>query len=82
LMVSRVEVSADGGSSWSDAKLGEQVSPHAWRTWTFLWSATPGTHTLCVRATDSKGNVQPMKQQWNFGGYGNNSVQRVTVIVE
>lgn len=82
LTVSRVEVSVDGGSTWSDAELGEQVSPHAWRTWTFLWRAMPGTHTLCARATDSNGNVQPMEQEWNFGGYGNNSVQRVTVVVQ
>lgn len=81
LSVSRVEVSADGGSSWSDAQLGRPVSPHAWRTWTFLWNARRDTHTLCVRATDSEGNVQPLEQEWNFGGYGNNSVQRVNVIV-
>ncbi len=82
LSVSRVEVSVDGGSTWRDARLDEPVSPHAWRTWTFLWNARRGSHTLCVRATDSAGNVQPLEQQWNFGGYGNNSVQRVTVIVE
>lgn len=82
LSVSRVEVSADGGSTWSDAQLGQPVSPYAWRAWTFPWNARRGTHTLCVRATDSEGNVQPLEQQWNFGGYGNNSVQRVTVIVE
>jgi len=82
LSVSRAEVSADGGATWSDAQLGKPVSPHAWRTWTFLWNARRGTHTLCVRATDSEGNAQPLEQQWNFGGYGNNSVQRVTVIVE
>ncbi len=82
LGVSRVEVSVDGGATWSDAKLAEQVSPYAWRAWTFPWNAKRGTHTLCVRATDSEGNVQPVEQEWNFGGYGNNSIQRVTVIVE
>lgn len=82
LSVSRVEVSVDSGSTWSDAQLGETVSPYAWRTWTFLWNARPGIYTLCVRATDSEGNVQPLTQQWNFGGYGNNGVQRVNVIVE
>jgi len=82
LSVSRVEVSVDGGSTWSDARLDEPVSPHAWRTWTFRWNARRGAHTLCVRATDSGGNVQPPEQEWNFGGYGNNSVQRVTVVVE
>ena len=82
LGVSRVEVSVDGGATWSDARLDPPVSPHAWRTWTFPWNAGRGAHTLCARATDSEGTVQPMEQQWNFGGYGNNSVQRVNVIVE
>lgn len=80
--VSRVEVSVDSGLTWSDAKLGEAISPYAWIPWTFLWHAKLGAHTLCVRATDANGNVQPMEQQWNFGGYGNNGMQQVKVIVE
>ena len=79
--VSRVEVSVDGGATWSDTKLGEAGSPYAWRSWTFVWNATPGAYTLQVRASDADGNVQPAVQQWNFGGYGNNGVQRVNVIV-
>jgi DMSO/TMAO reductase YedYZ molybdopterin-dependent catalytic subunit len=82
LSVSRVEVSVDSGSTWSEAQLGEGTSPYAWRSWTFLWHAKPGVYTLCARATDSEGNVQPIDQQWNFGGYGNNGVQRVDVVVE
>jgi DMSO/TMAO reductase YedYZ molybdopterin-dependent catalytic subunit len=81
LSVSRVEVSLNGGSAWSDARLEKPVSPYAWCAWTFRWDATPGRHTLCVRATDSEGNVQPLDQEWNFGGYGNNGFQRVDVIV-
>ncbi len=80
--VVRVEVSDDGGSTWSEAQLGEAVSPRAWREWTYLWNARPGKVTLCVRATDSEGNVQPLDQYWTYGGYGNNMVQRVDVIVE
>ena len=79
--VSRVEVSVDAGSSWCEAQLSKAESPYAWRTWTFVWNATPGAHVLCVRASDAKGNVQPVDQQWNFGGYGNNGVQRVNVVV-
>jgi DMSO/TMAO reductase YedYZ molybdopterin-dependent catalytic subunit len=82
LSVSRVEVSVDSGAMWSEAQLGEPVSSHDWRTWTFLWNAKPGATILCVRATDSEGNVQPFDQQWNFGGYGNNAIQRVNVVVE
>ena len=79
--VSQVEVSVDGGATWSEAQLGESASSYAWRSWTFVWSATPGTYILEVRASDAEGNVQPAEQQWNFGGYGNNGVQRVKVIV-
>lgn len=82
LGIARVEVSADGGSTWRAAQLGSAVSPYAWTGWTFSWEARPGRYTLCVRATDSDGNVQPLDQAWNVGGYGNNGVQRVTVIVE
>lgn len=79
--VSRVEVSVDGGATWSEARLDESASPFAWRSWTFAWNATPGAYMLQVRASDADGNVQPAVQQWNFGGYGNNGVQRVNVIV-
>ena len=81
LSVTRVEISADGGSTWADARLDDHVSPFAWRGWTFSWHATPGTTTLCVRATDSAGNTQPMQQEWNVGGYGNNTVQQIEAIV-
>ena len=79
--VSRVEVSVDGGSTWREAELGESASPFAWRSWTFVWNATPGAHMLHVRASDANGTVQPVNQEWNFGGYGNNGVQRVNVLV-
>lgn len=80
--ISRVEVSVDGGSNWTDGQLSETVSPFAWTSWSFNWNARPGKYALCTRATDSDGNVQPMEQVWNTGGYGNNGVQRITAIVE
>ena len=82
LGVSRVEVSEDGGASWSEAELGEGAGPFAWRRWTYEWQARPGTYTLCVRATDSEGGSQPVQQSWTVGGMGNNAVQRVDVLVE
>ena len=80
--ISRVEVSTDGGSSWSDARLEDEVSPYAWRGWFLDWEAVPGNYTLCVRATDTEGNAQPVTQTWNYHGMGNNIVQRVDVVVE
>jgi sulfane dehydrogenase subunit SoxC len=81
LSVTRVEFSSDGGMTWADAQLEKQVSPYAWRGWSCKWKASPGRYTLCVRATDSEGNVQPLEQPWNYKGMGNNMAQRVSVIV-
>jgi DMSO/TMAO reductase YedYZ molybdopterin-dependent catalytic subunit len=79
--IERVEVSADGGSTWRTAELGGAVSPHAWRSWSFEWDAQPGTVELCCRAADGAGNEQPLQPSWNLGGFSNNAVQRVPVEV-
>jgi DMSO/TMAO reductase YedYZ molybdopterin-dependent catalytic subunit len=77
----KVEVSEDGGKSWFAAKLGEDYGPYSFRTWETLWSAkTAGKHTLMVRATDEKGNVQPDEPVWNPGGYLWNRIERLELI--
>ena len=76
-----VEVSADGGESWNDAELGEQVGRWAWRGWSYRWEPEPGSYELCCRARDSAGNEQPAEPAWNLGGYVNNSIQRIPVTV-
>src|SRR3972149_6023889 len=50
--------------------------------WREEWRGKPGRHTLCVRAWDSEGSVQPTSQPWNYQGMGNNMAQRVDVVVE
>ena len=72
----------DGGSTWSNAEMGGQISAFAWRSWTVMWNAKPGRYTLCVRGTDAEGNVQPVEQPWNAKGMGNNMAQRIEVVVE
>jgi DMSO/TMAO reductase YedYZ molybdopterin-dependent catalytic subunit len=79
--IERVEVSVDGGRSWSDATLAEPISEFAWRGWTFRWDATSGEHALACRATDASGRSQPDAGESNEGGYCNNEVQRVRVTV-
>lgn len=80
--ITTVEVSSDGGVSWTEATLGDSVSPYAWCSWSHVWDATePGEYELCVRATDSAGNVQPSSQKWNCEGVQNNAIQRVRVVV-
>lgn len=55
--VSKVEVQVDG-KAWAPAELSVPISDATWVQWLFRWSATPGTHTLSVRATDGTGEVQ------------------------
>jgi DMSO/TMAO reductase YedYZ molybdopterin-dependent catalytic subunit len=81
--IARVEVSVDGGETWSDARLGEQLSRWSWRSWEWDWDPpAPGRYELCSRATDSEGNTQPLTAPWSLGGYANNEVHRVEVTVE
>jgi sulfane dehydrogenase subunit SoxC len=79
--VERVEVSVDRGATWEDAELGEPVSDFAWRGFHVEWQAEPGEHELRCRATDAAGNTQPEVAEWNTGGYCNNAVHRVPVVV-
>jgi sulfane dehydrogenase subunit SoxC len=80
--IERVEVSTDGGGSWSDARLGPRPTRWAWRSWEWDWDPRePGAYELCCRATDAAGNTQPLEAPWNLGGYANNEVQRVPVLV-
>jgi len=79
--VERVEVSDDGGATWADAELEPALGPYAWRGFSFPWAAAPGEHELCCRATDGAGTTQPLEPEWNYGGFCNNAVQRIRVLV-
>ncbi len=56
--IDRVEVRVDTGP-WHDARLASEHTTDTWRQWLWDWDATPGSHTLEVRATDRTGTIQP-----------------------
>jgi DMSO/TMAO reductase YedYZ molybdopterin-dependent catalytic subunit len=55
--IERVEVQVDNGA-WQPATLARTVSIDTWVQWSWRWDATPGGHTLRVRATDATGETQ------------------------
>jgi DMSO/TMAO reductase YedYZ molybdopterin-dependent catalytic subunit len=59
--VERVEVRVDDGP-WAAATLAGGGTVDTWRQWTYAWDADPGDHTLQVRATDGRGQVQTSEQ--------------------
>ena len=69
------------GDCWQEATLSKPVGHYAWTGWSFEWLAQPGEHVLRCRATDIKGNAQPLASRWDASGFGNNTVQEVSVFV-
>jgi DMSO/TMAO reductase YedYZ molybdopterin-dependent catalytic subunit len=59
--IAGVEVQVDEGP-WQPARVAADVSVDAWRQWIYEWDATPGDHTLAVRATDGTGDTQTGKE--------------------
>ncbi len=55
--IEAVEVQVDGGP-WLAAELATEDTVDTWRQWRYRWPATPGLHSIAVRATDGDGVVQ------------------------
>lgn len=68
--IRRVEVSVDGGATWADARLLGEPVESAWRLWEFTWqNPTAGRHRLMARATDSRGQTQPLERDTDRRNY-------------
>ena len=59
--IRRVEVSADGGSSWADAALTDPVLPKSLTRFRMAWRWNGGPAILKSRAIDETGAVQPTR---------------------
>lgn len=80
----RVELSTDGGDTWTRATLLGQSPPWAWQLWEARVELPPGDGTIIARAIDAQGRTQPadLRQTWNFKGYMNNAWHRIAVRVK
>lgn len=61
--ITRVEVSADGGKTWADARLHDPVLPKAATRFSLPWKWEGGEAALQSRCTDETGYVQPTREQ-------------------
>jgi sulfite oxidase len=77
----RVELSFDGGKSWTAASLEGPATPYGFRVFRHSWKAQPGSYEIACRATDTAGATQPEVPVWNPGGYLYNAIDRVKVEV-
>ena len=79
--VARVDVSLDGGASWSQAELLDDLGRGRGATGGSTVDLAPGEHEILVRAWDSSAATQPEDEAalWNPKGYVNNARPRVRV---
>ena len=79
--VARLDVSTDGGATWAQAELLEDLGQWAWRHWRITVDLEPGEHEILVRAWDSSAATQPEDEAalWNPKGYVNNARPRIKI---
>jgi hypothetical protein len=76
--IAGVDVSVDRGRTWRPATLAGDATAFGWRLWKFLWTPpSQGFYTILSRARDTRGDVQPLVEEWNPSGYLWNVVGRV-----
>jgi len=89
-MITRVEVSVDGGRNWKLATLDRKEEPTDYgMSWCWTWfdydlkiSDMVGCKEIICRAWDEANNTQPEQPTWNLMGMGNNHIFRVKVHME
>ena len=74
-----VAVSTDDGRTWTQAALGQDLGPYAFRPWSLTLDLAAGAHSVRVRATANDGSTQPMDSRWNPSGYMRNGVETTRV---
>jgi sulfite oxidase len=81
--VERVELSVDGGKTWTTATIVERADPYAWCFWEVTVALAPGDCQLIVRAWDASRQTQSedVRPLWNFKGYMNDAWHRVKIHV-
>jgi DMSO/TMAO reductase YedYZ molybdopterin-dependent catalytic subunit len=79
--IARVEISLDDGP-WREARLVSERKRHSWQWWECTAPVpTRKVVTVRARATDFAGRTQPDRAEWNRLGYGNNSIQQISIHV-
>jgi hypothetical protein len=83
LPVARVELSTDGGSTWTPAVLAPPRNRYDWVRWTArLTLPSDGFFEIWARATDGEGRAQPFRPvNWNPQGYGCNAIHPVPITI-
>jgi hypothetical protein len=80
--INAVEVSSDGGKTWTAAMLGQDLGRFAFRTFSYSFSPKArGKQTVMARASNKIGQGQTTELIQNPAGYHHNVVHALTLNV-
>jgi len=80
--IRQVLFSDDGGQSWRETELGQDLGKYSFREWQAEFTPKrAGSLDLKVKATNRIGQSQPLEPLWNPAGYMRNVVETVPVKV-
>ncbi len=77
--IDRVELQFDDGA-WVETTLAAELSDVTWRQWSYAWDATPGRHTIRVRATGRDGAIQTDERSEPFPSGATGQHQTVVLV--
>jgi hypothetical protein len=78
--IRQVEISTDGGRTWTAARLNESLGRFSFHRWRHQWTPhSRGDYRLQVRAVTNSGEEQPLEPNWNRGGYMRNVIEEIGV---
>ena len=81
--IKKVEVSTDNGQTWNIAKLQSDPEKYVWTLWEYDWQVPnqKGIMKLLSRATDERGQTQPVERDIDRRTYMINHLVPVEVVV-
>jgi len=82
--IKEVLISVDGGKTWQNSELEEELSLHSFRVFKFAFRPkTRGKFTIMAKAINTLGEEQPFAKdiKWNKSGYKYNGIDSVTIEV-
>jgi DMSO/TMAO reductase YedYZ molybdopterin-dependent catalytic subunit len=80
--IAKVDVSLDGGATWTEARLDAEIGRYSFRRFRYVFTpAGKGPKRILVRAMNNDKDVQPEIAAWNRAGYMRNMIESTEVTV-
>lgn len=79
--VRAVDLSIDGGKTWTPAALGADEGRYSFRAWQATLDLPTGDTAVMVRATNTDGLMQPTTPNWNPSGFMRNVIETTRLTV-